>query len=478
MPLSPPTPSRRRPPSMRSVSTPTSCRCCAERGIDRAFPIQAATIPPALAGRDVTGRAPTGSGKTLAFGLPIVARTSKAGARAAPGPGPRPHPRAGRPDRRRAAARSGRCAACGSSRSTAASASSRSCGRCAGASTSPWRAPAASPTSSRNARSTSATSSLVVVDEADRMADMGFLPEVRRLLDATSPRAPDAAVLRHPRRRRRRARPPLPARPGPPRRDAARGRSGRPRALAGGGRRAHRAQRRARGPARPRHRVHPHPPRCRPPGQAAGAVRRRRRHPARRTQPGPAGPSPRSVPHGQVQALVATDVAARGVHVEGVACVLHYDLPRPTPRTTCTARVEPAGPVLAVSWSPWCHAAQRKDADAVLRQADASPLTTRRGRDLAEHLAGLPLDVVDAAVRPVPAAVRPSPEVTRTASSAGQRPGPQDGSRGPATTRRARAAAGRPGPSAPQTGHDEAAGRGPGPRPVVTASLREAQRPS
>ena len=44
------------------------------RGITEPFPIQAATLPDALAGRDVCGRAPTGSGKTLAFGLALVAR--------------------------------------------------------------------------------------------------------------------------------------------------------------------------------------------------------------------------------------------------------------------------------------------------------------------------------------------------------------------------------------------------------------------
>ena len=38
-----------------------------------AFPIQAAVIPDAMSGRDVAGRAPTGSGKTLGFGLPLVA---------------------------------------------------------------------------------------------------------------------------------------------------------------------------------------------------------------------------------------------------------------------------------------------------------------------------------------------------------------------------------------------------------------------
>lgn len=45
-----------------------------EQGIDTAFPIQEATLPPTLAGKDVLGRGKTGSGKTLAFSLPLVAR--------------------------------------------------------------------------------------------------------------------------------------------------------------------------------------------------------------------------------------------------------------------------------------------------------------------------------------------------------------------------------------------------------------------
>src|SRR5258708_33526727 len=45
-----------------------------EAGVTTAFPIQAATIPDAIAGRDVLGRGQTGSGKTLAFGLPTLAR--------------------------------------------------------------------------------------------------------------------------------------------------------------------------------------------------------------------------------------------------------------------------------------------------------------------------------------------------------------------------------------------------------------------
>ena len=47
-------------------------------GITSPFPIQAMAIPDGLAGSDVTGRAQTGSGKTLAFGLPMIQRMEKA----------------------------------------------------------------------------------------------------------------------------------------------------------------------------------------------------------------------------------------------------------------------------------------------------------------------------------------------------------------------------------------------------------------
>ena len=50
----------------------------ADDGIDAPFAIQELTIRDGLAGRDVCGKAKTGSGKTLAFGLPLVQRVSKA----------------------------------------------------------------------------------------------------------------------------------------------------------------------------------------------------------------------------------------------------------------------------------------------------------------------------------------------------------------------------------------------------------------
>ena len=55
-------------------------------GITNPFPIQAATIPDALAGRDVLGRGQTGSGKTLAFGLPMITTLAGAAVLAAPRP--------------------------------------------------------------------------------------------------------------------------------------------------------------------------------------------------------------------------------------------------------------------------------------------------------------------------------------------------------------------------------------------------------
>ena len=49
-------------------------RALADLGADNPFPIQAATIPSVLEGRDVLGRGKTGSGKTIAFGAPLVER--------------------------------------------------------------------------------------------------------------------------------------------------------------------------------------------------------------------------------------------------------------------------------------------------------------------------------------------------------------------------------------------------------------------
>ncbi|WP_399926855.1 DEAD/DEAH box helicase [Streptomyces kanamyceticus] len=54
-------------------------RKLAQNGVTTPFPIQAATIPDALAGKDILGRGRTGSGKTLSFGLPMLATLAEGG---------------------------------------------------------------------------------------------------------------------------------------------------------------------------------------------------------------------------------------------------------------------------------------------------------------------------------------------------------------------------------------------------------------
>jgi superfamily II DNA/RNA helicase len=58
---------------------PEIVRVLTREGITTPFEIQSATMPDALAGRDVLGRGQTGSGKTLAFGLPLLARVAQGG---------------------------------------------------------------------------------------------------------------------------------------------------------------------------------------------------------------------------------------------------------------------------------------------------------------------------------------------------------------------------------------------------------------
>ena len=66
-------------PTFAELGVPQSiCDALASRDIHVPFDIQAATLVDGLAGRDVLGRAPTGSGKTIAFGIPVVADLPKA----------------------------------------------------------------------------------------------------------------------------------------------------------------------------------------------------------------------------------------------------------------------------------------------------------------------------------------------------------------------------------------------------------------
>ncbi len=66
-------------PSFAQLGVPESIYTALERrGITEPFEIQSAAIGDALNGRDVCGRAPTGSGKTLAFGIPLVASATRA----------------------------------------------------------------------------------------------------------------------------------------------------------------------------------------------------------------------------------------------------------------------------------------------------------------------------------------------------------------------------------------------------------------
>jgi superfamily II DNA/RNA helicase len=62
-------------PTFDSLGVPERLsRALTDRGINTPFPIQTSTLPDTLGGRDVLGRGKTGSGKTLAFSIPLVAR--------------------------------------------------------------------------------------------------------------------------------------------------------------------------------------------------------------------------------------------------------------------------------------------------------------------------------------------------------------------------------------------------------------------
>jgi superfamily II DNA/RNA helicase len=300
----------------------------AELGFTTPFEVQSATIPDALAGRDIAARAPTGSGKTLAFGLPLLIHVEGARPR-------RPRGLVLAPTRELADQIQRELAPI-----------ARAGGRTVAA---VYGGVGYEPQRRALARGVDVLVAcpgrladligqgdvdldeveVVVVDEADRMSDMGFLPEVKRLLNRTPKDRQtllfsatldgDVGVLTRDYQRD-------PARhevgDTAPDIDAMRHLFWR----LDGGARIEVASNliQAAGPTivfcrtrRGADRVTSQLLRA---GASAVAIHGSRSQ-NQRTR------ALDSFTRGKVEALVATDVAARGIHVDGVACVLHFDPP-------------------------------------------------------------------------------------------------------------------------------------------------------
>jgi superfamily II DNA/RNA helicase/cold shock CspA family protein len=323
------------------------------RSIDTPFPIQALTIADGLAGRDLSGRAPTGSGKTLAFGIPLSARLGRA------------RPRLPRglvlvPTRELAAQVSGELTWLGRTSKLRVSAVYGGAGyahqikalrrgvdvlvAC----------PGRLADLIERGEVDLGEVEIVVLDEADRMADMGFLPAVRALLDQTPPSrqtllfsatldgAVDGIVRDY---QRDPVRHELPVEPVDT-------------SLV-----QHHFWRVARdarvavttdvitesGPTIVF---------CRTKHGADGVAKKLARNGVRvdtihgnRTQ-GQRERALAAFATGRIDALIATDVAARGIHVDDVACVVHFDPPADekdyTHRSGRTARAGASGTVVSL----------------------------------------------------------------------------------------------------------------------------------
>ncbi len=160
----------------------------AAQGITQPFPIQTATLPDSLAGRDVLGRGRTGSGKTYAFALPLLARLAASPAPRRPG---RPRALILAPTRELATQIQASLAPL--AKATGLTTMTVFGGVGANPQISGLRAgvdvvvacPGRLEDHLRSGHVRLDAIEITVLDEADHMADLGFLPVVRRLLDQT-----------------------------------------------------------------------------------------------------------------------------------------------------------------------------------------------------------------------------------------------------------------------------------------------------
>jgi superfamily II DNA/RNA helicase len=160
----------------------------ADLGITSPFPIQAATLPDSLAGRDVLGRGRTGSGKTYAFALPVIARLAASGTARKPG---RPRALILAPTRELATQIDAVLAP------LAGAVGLRTLTIFGGVGANPQikglragvdivvACPGRLDDHIRSGHASLDSVEITVLDEADHMADLGFLPVVRRIMDLT-----------------------------------------------------------------------------------------------------------------------------------------------------------------------------------------------------------------------------------------------------------------------------------------------------
>ncbi len=354
------------------------------RLITEPFEIQAKAVPDALIGRDILGRAPTGSGKTLAFGLPMLARLAS-------GTRKRPRGLVLSPTRELAEqiCRELEPLAAAMDRNVLAVYGGTGLGRQITALRRGVDLMVACPGRLLDLIEQQAVQlddvDIVVVDEADRMADMGFLPDVRRLLDQTTDDRqtmlfsatldrdvqilidryqhdpvvvevgevePDLSLVDH-----RFIKVPKPDRvwlAADLIADA--------------------------GPtvvfARTRHGVDRLARQLKHEGIKAGYIHGGRSQSQRDR-------ALQVFVDGKVDALVATDVAARGIHVDGVACVIHYDPPAEIKdyvhRSGRTARAGANGTVVSFLDPPQVKESQKMQRQLGL-EADIEPVPERKPR--------------------------------------------------------------------------------------------------
>jgi len=376
----------------------------AEAGLLTPFPIQAAALPDALAGLDILGRGRTGSGKTLAFSIPLVAGLAGGHTLAC-----RPRGLVLVPTRELASQVHAVLAPLAASMDLTVTTIFGGIGQNPQVTALRNRVDIVVACPGRLADLIEQGHchlddvEISVLDEADHMADLGFLPVVRRLMEATPPEgqrmlfsatldkavdvlvrrflsdpavhsvdsaaAAPAAMVHHL----------LTVAPGDRVRVVA--------ALAGGNNRSliftrtkHGAQKLARqlaGSGVPAAELH---------GNLRQGARER---------------NLASFASGASRVLVATDIAARGIHVDGIDLVIHADPPTEHKaylhRSGRTARAGAAGVVITVQ-SP----AQAGDVRVLMRQAGVAPLTASvsPGSALLRSIAGPPAGRAVAAATP------------------------------------------------------------------------------